>query len=280
MAAVNTGDYLPAVVGSGIAYGLVAVVMERNSSRWTRMAHKLAAKSDIALPEPLVGRVARFLRVQFRLAGLAGPITGLTVALVPPEKQMNWAAWLPWVVAGLPLVSAGCCCVLGRWPRWTAPGIGLVTHRRPVQLRQAFTSAEVTVTIIGAFVAAAAGAWGLRLVHATPLWWDAWVVAYAVAVLVWWATARSVMSRPSGAGDAIELGWDDVIRFSQVRGLTMAIAWLPAVCLVLIDGAAAPQFGAAWVLLPVTAAFVVVMVVFRQGRQLWRRAWAPDGTPL
>ncbi|MBO0823884.1 MAG: hypothetical protein J2P27_08505 [Actinobacteria bacterium] len=273
-------DYLTVVVGSVLAYGSVAVVMERNPSRWSRMAHKLAANSDIALPEPLVGRVARFLRAQARLAGLAGPITAITVALVPPEKQMNWAVWLPWVVAGLPLVSAGSCYALARWPRWTVSGLGLVTHRRSVQLRQAFTSAEVTVTVVGALVAAAAGSWGLRLVRATPLWWDAWVAAYAVAVLVWWATTRTVMSRPSRADDMIELGWDDVIRFYQVRGLTVAIAWLPAVCLVLIDGAATPQVGAPWVLLPVIAAFVVVMVVFRQGRQLWRRAWAPDGTPL
>lgn len=73
------------------------------------------------------------------------------------------------------------------------------------------------------------------------------------------------MNQPTRASDPTELGWDDVFRFQRVRLVTAGAAWLSAysVC----------------AMIPILAAAVVapaLLLVFRQGRQLWRSAWADE----
>jgi hypothetical protein len=88
-----------------------------------------------------------------------------------------------------------------------------------------------------------------------------------------------IMGRPSSATDEIELGWDDLFRFQHVRDLTMGAAWLPSLLIFLLDEEVIqsrnPQSGSFWPEYVAGATFVLVYLLFRQGRQLWRRAWEP-----
>jgi hypothetical protein len=88
------------------------------------------------------------------------------------------------------------------------------------------------------------------------------------------------MDRRSSASDELELGWDDLLRFEQVRMFTLGCAWLPATYIFLADEgvvneralAAGTSADLSWMFY-VPAVWVVVFLTFRQGRQLWRRAW-------
>jgi hypothetical protein len=94
------------------------------------------------------------------------------------------------------------------------------------------------------------------------------------------------MKRPSSASDAIELAWDDLLRFRQVREMTTCAAWGPALLVYLADSIMSSAFFhttpapgmvpadfIGWTLLVPVVILVVLAVVFRQERHLWRQAW-------
>jgi len=108
----------------------------------------------------------------------------------------------------------------------------------------------------------------------------------AAAFAAWRYAATSLMNRPSSASDAIELGWDDLLRFRQVRAVTAGAAWAPAAYLYLIDCMMPSAFGQQttapgevgyqlrwWPIIAPIAVALLLARVFRQGRHLWRRAW-------
>jgi hypothetical protein len=276
------------LMGYAIASVINAVIAVLRKHMWIQRAHKLAARSDIALPGLLAGRAARFLRDEFLFGQLVTVLTVpfLVAVLVGDEAHRYWATWFPWILAGLPLYWAVVCFVLSLWPRWKASGGYRVTHLGRLPVRQAFTPAEFTAVVVGAVLSAALGAWGLWYVAASATWWLACAAALAAAFAAWRYAATSVMNRPSSASDAIELGWDDLLRFREVRAITLSVAWAPAILVYLIDCMMSSAFvhktmapglvsyQVQW--LPLVVPIVVGLLlfrVFRQGRQRWRRAW-------
>jgi len=279
---VNTGQLLSNFIGTGIGYSLAALFMAFRRRSWTRRAHKLAASSDIALPDPLAPRVARFLRDEF-LFGLlvtwvsVAPLVGI---LTPDGRQHLAAQSFPWILAGLPLACVCMSYALTVWPRWRASGASRVTHLGRMTIRQAFTPAEATVAVLGAALAAVTGGWGLWLAAAPAWWWIVCTAAFGAGAFAWWHATSAIMNRPSSASDEIELGWDDLLRFRRVRGLTIGAALLPAIVVFLADYQLAFKFDGSqpvplWPFLPMIAAAVIAFSVFRQGSQLWRQAWTP-----
>jgi hypothetical protein len=283
---MNIHHYLVDVVIYGIGYGSMAVsavFLAFRSRIWVRKAHKLAADSDIVLPGPLTGRVARFLRDEFLFFALvAWLFVCLAIEMLTVDwGRRQWAQWFPWLLAGLPVFCVCFCYASTVWPRWRASGAGRVTHLGHVPVRRAFTPAEGAVAVTGAVFAAVTGGWGLWLVAAPAWWWAVCAAAFTAGVAAWWRAVSAIMGRPSSASDEIELGWDDLFRFRHVRGLTVAAAWIPAVFIFLADDQLlAYKFISSYI--PVLVPFYVpialslmqlVFSAFRQGRQLWRRAW-------
>lgn len=285
---MSAGQYVVIVIGWTVATAFAGLLVFRRSI-WARKAHQLAAKSDMTLPEQIVPKVARFLRDSWLfgllMLWLCEPL--VLTAIGDPYGRREWTRWLPWVVTGLPILMAGFSYALTVWPRWKASGSSRVTHLRHLTVRQAFTFSEASITIAGAVIAATAGAWGLWLASA-PAWrWATFAAACGVALAAWRASAKAVMGRACNASDDIELGWDDVIRFSRVRSMTIGAAWLPALCIIVADWNAAasqpsrtPQFyTSALPIYLLIAACVVLKLIYQQGRKLWRQAWVLDGTP-
>jgi len=286
--AVSAGQYIALAIGCGVASLFAGLLLAFRRNTWARKAHNLAARSDMALPGHIVPKVARFLRDSWLfglvLLWMCEPV--VLTAVGGPYGRREPARWLPWVVTGLPILMAGFSYALTVWPRWKASGCSRVTHLRRLTVRHAFTISEAIMTITGAVIATAAGAFGLWLASA-PAWrWATFAAACGVALTAWWASAKAVMGRPSNASDDIELGWDDLIRFSRVRSMTIGAAWLPALCIIMADWSAAsqrgrtPQFYAsAWPFYLLIAACVVLYLIYQQGRKLWRQAWVLDSSP-
>jgi hypothetical protein len=280
--------FLAGLAGAALASAVGVTVLWLDRQRWISRARGLAEWSDIALPGPLAGRVARFLRGQF-LVGQPWLVVALPLAwtaVFSGGQPGTWAAWFPWFLAGVPLSCAIFGFARGLWPRWQAPGGYRVTHLGSVPVRQAFTRAEGIALVTGVACSAAAGAGGLWYIRAPATWWLACAAAMAAALATWRHAAASVMKRPSSASNAIELAWDDLLRFRQVRDMTACAAWGPALLVYLADCIMSSAFFhttpapgmvradlIGWSLLVPVVILVVLAVVFRQGRHLWRQAW-------
>jgi len=278
MSATNT--LVGGLIGYAIAFPVIAVVMGRDMSRWIKRAHKLAAQSDIALPGLLAGRVARFLRNEYLLSQLVlvptVPLFSAAYVAGDAYPHQDWTEWFPRILAGLPLYLIVMFFAISRWPRWKASGDHRVSHLGSLPIRQAFTSAEYTAVVSGVVLSAALGALGLRYVAAPAAWWLVCAAILAAAFAAWRYAAVSLMNRPSSASDAIELAWDDMLRFRRVRGFTAAAAWAPAALLYLVDFTMWSAFSyrlSVWPFIAPVAVCLVLAWAFRQGRQLWRRAW-------
>jgi hypothetical protein len=276
--------FIASLIEVGIGGGLLTVFFWFRTQMWERRAHRLAARSDIALPAHLVRPVARFLRAQY---AFTVPSVWLTTALEvsvsgPGYRQTDWALILPPVVAGLPVALAACMAALAAGPRWKASGARRVTHPGSVPVRQAFTASELAAVVIGAMFAVAFGAWGLWRVGAVPAWWAASAATFGCAAAASWYVAKDVMNRPSSASDEIELGWDDLFRFQNARAVIINVAWVPTFVLLFLDFVASSQLSKSttnevWPIYAVIAAAVLLWLTFRQGRRLWRLAWLePD----
>jgi hypothetical protein len=275
-------------VGYLIGFTIIAAILLPRRRLWVKRAHKLAVQSDIALPGPLVGRIARFLRNEILFSQL---IVALTVPLLDAVlfyslAHRNRAAWHPWILVGVPLYWAAACLALSLWPRWKASDEYRVTHLGTLPVQRAFTTAEFAAVNAGLVVSAALTAWGLWYAAASPIWWLACAIALTGAVAVGRYAVANIMNRPSSASDAIELGWDDLLRFRQVRAVTASVAWAPAAFVYLIDCLMSPAFFTQtttpgevsyqlrwWPIVVPVLVVVLLSGVFRQGRQLWRQAW-------
>lgn len=277
-------SFIPYLIGYfGLGVIVVPILLLRRQT-WVHRADRLARQSDIVLPLWIEDDVIRFLRYEFLYSQLVTalilpPMNLVTGFLVAPQ---NRAHWLPWFLIGLPLYWTVVSFLISLGPRWKASTRYRVTHLGRMSVRHAFTPSEFAAVIIGAVLSVALTAWALRHAAAPATWWVACAAAFGVAFAVWLRAAESVMNRPSSASDEIELGWDDLLRFRQVRVLTIGATWGPAVVVYLIDlltGFTSSANGhSSWlpILLPVVA-LVLLTRLFRQGRNRWRRAWLDPG---
>ena len=222
---------ISSLIGYSIALAILAPIFLLRKRMWLRRADKLARQSDIALPSSIEDRVARFLRYEFLYGQFMTVLTvpALSALLVIPVAHPNWARWSPWILVGLPLYLIIVSVAMSLWPRWKASSRYRVTHLGRMWARHAFTPAELATVILGAVLGLALSAWGLRYVAASAMLWLACAAASGVAFVTWHHAARYIMNRPSSASDEIELGWDDLLRFRQVRVFTVGAAWGPAI---------------------------------------------------
>jgi hypothetical protein len=250
---------------------------------WRRRAHKLARTRDIALPDDLEDHVARVLRntwlcglaVNWVYFPLANGIVRLSASATNPD------AWFPLVLAAASPYLAVIGYVYAVCVRWRASGQPRVAHLRRLSPWLAFTVSELCAVALGAVCTAVTIGYGLHLVHAAAAWWAACAAGLVAAAAAWWYLATALMDARSNATDQIELGWDDVLRFEQVRSFTRYCAWLPAIYIFMMNQAIALQqqlragvteFSLNWIFVPFVI-FWALERTFRQGRRRWRRAW-------
>jgi hypothetical protein len=278
------GQLLARYLGFSIGYAIGALVMWFDKRHWLKRAHKLARNSGITLPPYLERRVARFLWEQYVFGlswnWLIGPpvITAFTLSL-GYDTRAAWLRWYPWVFGGMPAFWMISALFISAWPRWRASGSGRVTHLgRPMSVRQAFTPVERATLVIGVPGGLVLGAWGLWRLDAPLSYWVLCAAAYVGAMGACWPVATIMMNRPSSASDILELGWDDLLRFQRVRVLTATVAWAPVLVLLLVDAFMSSDLSNSlsiefWPFEFVAVLAVVLYLVFRQGRHLWRQAW-------
>src|SRR5262245_31784046 len=103
-----TQHFLASLIAAAIGSVVAGTILGLDKQRWISLARNLAARSDIALPGPLAGRVARFLRGQSLVALLGYALTFPVVwtAAFSGGEPGIWAAWFPWFLAGVPLSCA------------------------------------------------------------------------------------------------------------------------------------------------------------------------------
>jgi hypothetical protein len=279
---VTGARFVVGLISFGIGVVATGLIFWCRRSFWVRKAHRLAVDSDIALPSAIEVRIVRLLRREYLVALALMPpgwIIGTTVASMSPDTLFRW---YPWIVTAPPVsvIVIGFVCTL--WPRWTGSDERRVTHQRRLTPRGAFTDAEFAILLLGVVTGAGAGSWGLWRVHAGFGWWAVLLVTFMAAARIWWWTAQTALDRPSAAGDVLELGWDDVIRFRRVRTLGTGAAWGAPVLIVCLDSQVAFDLGhelsvSLLPLLGAAAALVVVIQIFKPGQRLWRRNWpAPE----
>lgn len=278
-----------ALVGVTISAAVVSVVVLIVATRRHRLlrdAHKLAMAADIELPDRLVPLVVRFQRRRAMVAVLASALTTVVVTalMLPGTGPKHWGRALPLSVTLLPcLLVVGCLVVASAPPRRRESSNGWqVSHRAQLSPRSAFTATEWLVLGLGVPVAAGAAGWGLWRVGAPVAWWAGWSAAFGLGGVVCWRSAVAVMLRPGGAGDVVELGWQDVLRFERVRGMLLAACWVQPILVLCLDSlvssprrVVAPA-AAQWPFLLDSAISLMLLVVFRQGRRQWRQAWLGD----
>jgi hypothetical protein len=247
--------------------------------RWIKRAHRLAAQSNIELPTRLEDRVARRLRNEFLVSMALFPLMYLPVWIfslrIGLRNAEYWTTWIPRLTVLLPLlvVCYGFASVVVA--RWNSPGTTRVSHFRQIRLREAFTPTESLTLVAGACATLGVSVWGLSRVHAGMSWWILDLVAVVTAGVLWWRMELAFMRRPSMASDATELGWDDVLRFRRVRSLAISAAWLPPFVIFCLDfyfDQSTTHFSHVNMLpiyVPI-ASVVGVVLIFREGRQLWR----------
>jgi hypothetical protein len=277
---MNHGRLLASFVGYAIGSGVVLLVGLRIKP-WNKRAHRLAAASDIALPSLVEDKVARFLRSEMLygyliLLPLLILFNSMTIGV---RERRYWVQWYPWVMIALPAILISFAFVAALWPRWNPSGRVRMSHlSQSASPSQVFAGSEAITLIFGVAVTLASGFWGISRTGASVAWWTIWPIFVAAGIGAWWYMARVLMKFPARASNAIELGWNDVLRFRRVRALTIGAAWLPAIVLFLVDDLMASEMGNDQVFstLPSSAVVVVLVIValiFRQGRQRWRQTW-------
>lgn len=249
---------------------------------WIKRAHRWARHSDIELPSYLEGRIERRLRKE-RLAFLAvwpffiAALMGLFLGPVSRSMSM-WTTWFPLLLLLVPIVMVLYSFESIVVARWNTAGPTRVSHFRQIRLREAFTQLEVVTLGAGVAMTAGASAWGLWKVHAGLRWWLCDLVTILIAMMLAWRMEVAILDRPSAASNAIELSWDDNLRFLRIRKSAVGAALLPPLLIVYLDfyldfylGQVMTRFQHGSMLLPaiIIIAGVGVTMIFRQGRQLW-----------
>jgi hypothetical protein len=211
------------------------------------------------------------------------------VLAVEADGGQRLYAHYPWLLLASTAPWALYAIATGTWPRWHAPGPTRVARPRRVQLREAFTTAEKWALALGWFLTGAAGVIGLSYVPVGAAWYLTWVGVLSLAPLAWWSVARAAMARPSAAATALDLGWDDMLRFARTRWGAGVMALGPVWLVLALDGQALASVHPGRVSATLASnglligdvvgsvVFLASALVFRHGRDLWRRQWERPG---
>ena len=268
-------DVVLAAVGIALVTG-PALVGKRG---WRSQAHKLAKKNDIALPDKIEVRVARWLKVRYVLTAsvvmvIASLLDAAHTRFSGPSAVRMSSALFTMTLLALPLavLVVGFIAAL---PRWNRDRERRVAHFTQATVAEIFTDVERLMLALGGILTATVSAWGLHYVGSNT-WWYLWIVPVGIATVCGRWSVNVTLSRPSAATDTLELGWDDLLRFQRAREVAISAAWGPALAIGLIDYAAVPHktFDLLLPFLVLSACITAVGVPYRQGRDLWRNAWA------
>ena len=258
------------------AAGMAAILTAKlRLPRWYRAAHRMAQRQDIALPPELEPRVARFLRRRYAFSMLVSLVSIPLCELIffhmdsvgdPRRAAPAYAA----IVFALPFVSLllGLGAVPVRLPTSQPQRMSHLVRPSPLTV---FTRTEWLANLGGVVLTIGTAAWSLWRIGAAPFA-PVYLAAIALIALLWWRAITSIMNRRSSASDIIELGWDDVIRYSDARNLTAGLAWGPGGIMFMMDLEIATP-GNLIGFYVVAGVGVLLASVFRQGRHLWRESW-------
>jgi hypothetical protein len=272
--ALTTG-YILGSIGMGVPLLLIV----NRKKRWVTRAHRLARESGIDLPSRLEDRVARRLRNEWLSSLVFFPLIMVPSLFISSTSALRdatfWATWFPRLAMLLSIFGVIISFSTVIVARWSIPGPTRLSHFPKVRLREAFTPAETYTLVAGIGATGAVVAGGLSQVHSPISWWLFEFGAFALAGVLWWLMELAVLHHPSTASDAKELQWDDVFRFRRVRSLAIGAAWTPPMFGFYLDLMTNQQLshfqhGVLWPMYVPIVVLAGVIMIFRQGRQLWR----------
>jgi hypothetical protein len=262
-----------------IGVSVASLLIVNRKKRWVARAQRLARQSGIDLPSRLEDRIAKRLRNEW-LAFLVfyplwfGPLLFISSTGALRDATF-WATWFPRLAMLLSIFGVIISFSTVIVARWSIPGPTRLSHFPKVRLREAFTPAETYTLVAGIGATGAVVAGGLSQVHSPISWWLFEFGAFALAGVLWWLMELAVLHHPSTASDAKELQWDDVFRFRRVRSLAIGAAWTPPMLgfyldLMMNQQLSHFQHGVLWPMYVPIVVLAGVIIIFRQGRQLWR----------
>lgn len=260
--------WIPALVG-------VVLIMRRP-------AHKLARSWNLALTPELNKRLNRFLRLRSSLRifllVLLSQLLLLTALL--PDSRRSQALFIVLLPGGI-WISALAVSLL---PRWKSRGTIRMAHLRRLRLKDTVTRLEIGASAGAYALGAVLAGWALWYAG-TP--WREWFWLPAI-LLAGQATltitiCKRVMNAPAAAAGALELAWDDVLRFERVRSL-LSTGSFGTLYFITANaaGMAKVQAGSDHSQMVLTVALGLLVCGFIRlrdkspARDNWRRAW-PSG---
>jgi hypothetical protein len=254
----------------------------RNEARWSRQAHKLAARVDLALTPEVEPRVARYLRRR----GLLGFALSLAVffllrQVLPPADAGNQRIGsVPAfaLVVGLPVVFTLVSVLVAQWPRWKASGPARLAHLQRLSVRDTLTTIEWMAFALAIPSATVVAAWTLWTAAPPmrPWCWLAVLGFLAEPVVATWS-ARAILDGPSEGSDTLDLAWDDALRLQRVRELLLYSTTGTLALVIMAAAVVVPRsFSEASRLLLLGLAIFVLCAYFSKTSRAqcaWRKLW-------
>lgn len=248
-----------------------------------RPAYRLADSWNLTLTPELNKRMNRFLRLRTSLRVILLALFSqllLAAILLKPDSPGSHALFIVLLAGGI-WVSA---LAVSLWPRWKSRGSTRMAHLRRLRLTDTVTRPEIAAIACAYALGAVLAGWGIRLAAAPWrgwFWLPAVLVAGQAAITV--TICSRMMNAPAAGGDAIELAWDDVLRFERVRSL-LAISSFATLYIIAVFVADMAKIQAKS--LPTEILLALVLSLLLSGfirlrdkssaRTNWRRAW-PSG---
>jgi len=166
-------------------------------------------------------------------------------------------------------------------PRWKSTGVTHVAHLRRLSVRDTISKPELVAIVATYPIAAGLAGWSL---WAAGEPWKSWFwlpgALLVFQMLVTLGICRYVMAARAAGGDALELAWDDVLRFHRVRSLVATSSFTTLYFIAASAGDLARVRTPTYVTGIACAFLVVAFSRYWQRSRAWnnwRRAWAMPG---